>query len=109
MRTRDGTTWRDLAAMALLIGILIGMIPFLMLLVAPPPESINRPFLWVLFGVSMLTQSILFSWAMFTERPRPPASEPPPNLRRERIVYLEDRRRTRDALQRRLARIREAG
>ena len=107
MRTREGVTWRQLAEPIVFLGCALGMVPFMMLL-SGPPETINRPVVWVIFGVWTFALSMLWLMGLYRSIVASHARAAA-DLRRERTVYLEERRRTRDALQRRLARIREAG
>ena len=102
-------TWRDFAKPLLLAGNMIGMIPFMMLLIAPvPPEQVYRPGIWVLFGIWILASSVLFTWAMASKQRSTP-STPPPVRRRARIIDFSARRRDRDTVARRMARLRDAG
>lgn len=108
MRANDQPTWKAFAEPIVIAGGLLGMVPFMVLVLGPPPESINRPGVWVLFAVWVLAQSTISTWALTVNRPRA-ASPPPPPRRRARIIDLGERRRNRDTVARRLARLRDAG
>ncbi len=106
MRANDQPTWRALAEPFVLIGVLLGMVPFMLLLLGTPPESINHVAIWALFGVWTFAMATMSSWALMTERPRRPVAPPPPPRRRKGVIDLAERRRDRDTVQRRLDRLR---
>ncbi len=110
MRANDQPTWKAIAEPLVLIGGLLGVVPFMMLLIVPLPlmDQLYRPGLWVVFGLWVAAQSALSSWALMTERPRPPApvSPPPRPRRRKGVIDLAARRRDRDRVERRLEQLR---
>ncbi len=107
MRANDQPTWRALAEPLVLVGGLLGVVPFMMLLIVPLPllDQLYRPGLWVAFGLWVAAQSTLSTWALMTERARPPVSPPRPRRRRG-IIDLAARRRDRDRVERRLEQLR---
>ena len=106
MRANDQPTWKALAEPLVLIGGLLGMVPFMVLLIGPPPEAINRTAVWTIFALWALAQVTISSWALMTERPRRSVAPPPPPRRRKGIIDLAERRRDRARVKERLDRLR---
>ena len=106
MRANDQPTWRALAEPLVLIGVLLGIVPFMLLLLGTPPESINHVAIWALFGVWTFAAATMSSWALMTERPRRPVAPPPPPGRRKGVIDFAARRRERARVEDRLERLR---